>query len=146
MSAFANAAVAGAAGAATTNILHETIRRLTPQAPRIDLVGMQALAKILSQSGSDVPTGKALYYFTLAGDLASNTAYFALVGAAPRERAIAVGCALGTVAGIGAVLLPPRMDLAAAPTQRTPTTRLLTVALYAAGGLTAGLVRRRRRS
>jgi hypothetical protein len=75
---------------------------------------------------------------TLAGDLASNTAYFGVVGAGPRERAVALGAALGIAAGAGAVLLPPYLGLSGATTGRTGATVALTVALYTAGGLVAG--------
>jgi len=138
MNAFTKAIAAGAAGAGTTTILHELTRRLTPDAPRVDLLGMQALARLLRAGGAVPPTGRALYTLTLAGDLASNTAYFGAVGAGPRERAVALGAALGLVAGAGAVLLPPRLGLSGATTGRTGATAALAVALYTALGLVAG--------
>lgn len=133
-----NAWLAGAAGAVTTNVLHEVVRRRTGEAPRVDLLGMQALTKVLGALGSAAPMGRTLYVATLLGDLASNTAYFALVRVGGRSRARATGALLGILAGIGAVVLPPRLGLAAVTTNRTPLTRALTVGLYAAGGLTAG--------
>lgn len=142
MNAFTKAIAAGAAGAAATTLLHELTRRLTPDAPRVDLLGMQALARLLRATGTAPPAGDALYTLTLAGDLASNTAYFGVVGAGPRERAVALGAALGLVAGAGAVLLPPYLGLSGATTERTRATAALTVALYTAGGLVAGAVYR----
>ncbi len=140
-----DALVAGAAGALTTNVLHELIRRMRSDAPRVDLLGMQALAKASEAAGAPVPRGGALYLTTLAGDLASNTAYFALVATAQRSKGaqIAVGTALGVVAGIGAVVLPRPLGLTTATTSRTPATALLTIALYTAGGFVAGAVARR---
>jgi len=138
MNAFTRAIAAGAAGAGATTILHELTRRLAADAPRVDLLGMQALARLLRTGGTAPPTGRALYNLTLAGDLASNTAYFGVVGAAPRERAVALGVALGLFAGAGAVLLPPYLGLSGATTGRTGATAALTVALYPAGGLVAG--------
>ncbi len=142
MNAFAKASAADAAGAGTTTLLHELTRRLTPDAPRVDLLGMQALARLLRAGGTAPPTGRALYYLTLAGDLASNTAYFGVVGAGGRERAVALGAALGLVAGVGAVFLPPYLNLSGATTGRTGATAALTVALYTAGGLVAGVAYR----
>ncbi len=133
-----NAWLAGAAGAVTTNVLHEVVRRRTREAPRVDLLGMQALTKMLGAFGSAAPTGRTLYVVTLLGDLASNTAYFSLAAAGGRSRARASGTLLGILAGIGAVALPPRLGLAAVTTSRTPLTQALTVALYTAGGITAG--------
>lgn len=138
MNTITMAIAAGAAGAGATTILHEIARRLTPDAPRADLLGMQALARLLRGAGAAPPAGDALYRLTLAGDLASNTAYFGAVGAGPRERAVALGVGLGLVAGAGAVLLPPALGLSGATTRRTGATAALAVALYTAGGLVAG--------
>lgn len=139
------AVVAGAVGAVTTTLLHELSRWLLPDAPRVDLLGMQALARGLHAAGLAAPGGRTLYALTLAGDLVSNTAYFSLVGASPRARAPLAGLALGVAAGLGAVYLPPVLGLNAQLTTRTRTTGLLTVALYTVGGLAAGLSVQRRR-
>jgi hypothetical protein len=138
MHAIAKALLAGAAGAGTTTILHELTRRLAPDAPRVDLLGMQALARLLRAGGTTPPTGRDLYRLTLVGDLASNAAYFGAVGASGRERAVAAGGALGLVAGAGAVVLPPWLGLSGSTTARTGATAALTIALYTAGGLVAG--------
>ena len=142
INAFTKAVAAGAVGAITTNVLHELTRRIVPDAPRVDLLGMQALAKGLRSAGSDTPTGDDLYGLTLVGDLLSNSAYFSAVGFGSAGSAVALGVALGAAAGIGAVFLPPRMGLDEKPTARTPTTEAITVALYTAGGLAAGMTYR----
>jgi hypothetical protein len=84
MNAFTRAIASGTAGAVTTTLLHELTRRLTPDAPRVDLLGMQALAHLLRAADIAPPPHDDLYALTLAGDLASNTAYFGAVGAAPK--------------------------------------------------------------
>ncbi len=134
-----DAIVCGAAGAVTTNALHELVRRAVPNAPRVDLLGMQALSKTVTAAGAPAPRGRRLYLLTLAGDLVSNAAYFALVGVAGRSgrRSFATGAGLGVVAGLGAVLLPRPLGLAPSTTARSFATALLTVALYTAGGLAA---------
>jgi len=142
MNTFSTALLAGGIGAVATNLLHEVVRRLTPDAPRVDLLGMQALSRLLHVAGLPTPDHSALYTMTLLGDLASNSAYFALVGTGPRERAITVGSALGLAAGVGAVYLPPYLGLSTRPTERTATTAALTVALYSSGGLVASLTYR----
>jgi hypothetical protein len=128
----------GLIGALTTNVLHELVRRMTPEAPRVDLLGMQALAKAISV-GADPPTGRALYAYTLAGDIASNTLYFATLSLLPRRYAPLAGLLVGALAGAGAVVLPKPLGLSETTTARTSTTKLLTVSLYAAGGLAAGV-------
>jgi hypothetical protein len=136
-----NALAAGALGAVTTNALHEIVRRTVPSAPRVDLLGMQALAKIVATQ-TEPPKGRTLYALTLAGDLFSNALYFSLIGAVPRPQAVRFGILVGTIAGLGAVALPGPLGLSELPTSRTPLTQALTVALYAAGGLATGLALR----
>ena len=138
MNAITKALAAGAVGALTTNVLHEITRRIVPNAPRVDILGMQALAKGLTATADTTPTGDDLYRATLVGDLISNSAYFSAVGFGG-GNAVALGLGLGAVAGIGAVVLPPRMGLDEKPTARTPMTEAITVALYTAGGLAAGM-------
>ena len=41
----------GLAGAAAVTLLHETVRRIVPEAPRMDLLGKQALSKGLNAAG-----------------------------------------------------------------------------------------------
>jgi len=76
----------------------------------------------------------------LAGDIASNTAYYSLVGLAGRGNEIAAGTLLGLAAGIGAVTLPGPLGLGEEPSARSPQTKVMTVAWYIAGGLAAGLI------
>lgn len=52
MARITNALIAGMAGATTTTLLHELTRRLSPAAPRIDLLGMQALAHAVRGAGA----------------------------------------------------------------------------------------------
>jgi len=81
------AAIVGATGAVTTNVLHEIIRRVAANAPHVDLLGMQALARAVDAAGATPPRrhaamrprGRSLYALTLAGDLLSNGAYYALI-------------------------------------------------------------------
>jgi hypothetical protein len=129
-----NALTAGWIGAATTNVLHETLRRTASDAPRVDLLGMQALAKMLHGKG---PKGDALYVATLAGDLVANSLYFSALGVAPRTHVVRYGLFAGLLAGLGAVALPAPLGLDTKTTSRTTMTKLLTIALYTAGGLAA---------
>lgn len=142
MNRLSRALVAGVVGSVTTNILHELGRRTWSDAPRVDLLGMQALAKSLKLLNLRAPTGRELYNATLAADLLANSVYFSLVGAASRERPIAAGAAIGIIAGCGAVVLPPPLGLAAQLTNRTTFTRALSIALYTAGGLATGFTLR----
>ena len=127
----------GAVGASALTLLHEAARQVLPEAPRVDLLGMRAIARSMREVGKRPPSDEALYGLALVGDLTSNALYYGLVGAAPRERRWRRGLLLGLGAGIGTVVLPPLLGLGQAPSARTPATAAMTVAWYVAGGLAA---------
>lgn len=139
---FPNALLSGLAGAVALNALHESAKRIVPNAPRVDLLGEQALAKLLKNFGQTPPSGDRLYLATLAGDLLSNAVYYSAVGASSPGNAVRSGALLGLAAGAGAVGLPGPLGLSEAPTSRSTTTSLLTVGWYVVGGVVAGLTYR----
>ena len=128
----------GLAGALALTAIHETVRRVSPDAPRMDVLGMRAIAKSLRAAGEEPPDDDTLFNVTLAGDVVSNSLYYALVGFGDPRRAVARGAALGLAAGLGAVLLPGPLGLGTDASARTRETQLMTVAWYTAGGLVAG--------
>ena len=135
------AILSGLAGAGTVTVLNESVRRVAPEiAPRMEILGMRALKAGFEAADAEVPPRRGLIKLAFGGEVASNTAYYSLVGLARPENAVAVGAALGLAAGLGAVLLPGRMGLGEEPSTRTPGTTAMTVAWYFAGGLVAGLV------
>lgn len=129
----------GIAGAVALTLLHETIRRKNADAPRMDLLGIQALAKSLKTVDAPVPDEHKLFKITMAGDVLSNSLYYSIAGIADENGAILRGTLLGLAAGIGAVYLPKPLGLNPAPAARTFQTRLMTIALYLAGGVVAGV-------
>jgi len=143
----------GLAGAATLNVIHETVRRVRPEdAPRMDTLGRRSIARGMEISGIEPPSKNVLQGLALAGDLVSNTLFYALVGTGSPDpkRALLRGAALGSAAGIGAIVLPPLMGLGSGPSGRTPQTKVMTFTWYVAGGLAAAgvwsLVQSRSRS
>ncbi len=137
------ALASGFLGAVALNLLHETARRLLPNAPRVDLLGERATTRLLKNRNVEPPTGDNLYVVTLAGDVVSNGLYFSLVGVGKPQHAPRTGALLGLTAGLGAVLLPGPLGLGKAPSARTPATAVMTVGWYLVGGLVAGLAYRR---
>jgi hypothetical protein len=137
-----NALLSGLAGAVALTTFNESARRIVPQAPRMDLLGEQAFAKLLSNLGETPPTGDRLYAASLAGDLISNAVYYSAVGAGDPKNAVRNGLMLGLAAGAGAVGLPGPLGLSESTTSRSTTTSLLTVGWYVVGGLVAGLTYR----
>ncbi len=132
----------GIAGALVLTGLHETARRLLPHAPRMDVIGERAVSRSMEAVGRTPPTGQRLYRATLAGELLSNALFYSVVGAGSSSRVLRRGLLLGLAAGLGAVLLPPRLGLGYPPAQKAPLTPLLTIAWYTAGGLAAAAAAR----
>lgn len=132
--------IAGFAGAAALNILHETYRRLDPDAPRIDLLGEEALVRSTNSLNLEAPTGNSLYAATLVGDLISNGIYYSAIGSAGNKNLYLKGAIAGLTAGLGAIKLPEKMGLDDKPVTKTDKTKVLTVAWYLIGGLVTAAV------
>ncbi len=130
----------GLAGACALTLVHETMRRLHPDAPRMDILGMRALAKTLQAAGKQPPSEEELFNWTMAGDLLGNGLYYSLSGCG--RNAMLKGAVLGLAAGVGGVTLPGPLGLGKAPSARTPQTAAMTVAWYLLGGLAAGAAAR----
>jgi hypothetical protein len=129
-----NALIGGLAGACAITVLHQVIKHKDDEAPRMDLLGMESITKLLGKVGVEPPEGHKLYYITMAGDIFSNTIYYALTGVGNKKTWLK-GPALGLAAGLGAVFLPKPLGLNEKPSNYTPKTQLLSVLYYFAGGL-----------
>jgi hypothetical protein len=135
------AVAAGLAGTAVVTALNEGVRRVLPGAPHAEWLGERGVRAIARRAGVAPPRGRALYWTALAGEVLSNTAYYATPGLA-RRRPFLAAAALGVAAGLGAVFLPERLGLGRSPTRRSRRTATLSFAWYLAGGLAAGLAHR----
>lgn len=135
----ASAIISGFLGAGVLTLIHETVRRAVPNAPRMDLLGMRAIDRSLRAIDQAPPAGPELHRTALAADLLFNTLYYSLVGVGQPEHAVTRGTALGLAAGVGAVALPGLLGLGTDPSQRTPATAAMTIVWYLAGGLAAAL-------
>lgn len=133
----------GLAGAVALTLVHEVVRRVFPAPPRVDLLGMQAISKGLKAIKAKQPRERKLYIMAMAGDLVSNSLYYSLAGVGGSKGAIAKGAVLGLGAGLGAVLLPSKINLNNEYTNRTIETKLLTIGLYVLGGIVTSLVIRK---
>ncbi|HEV2799589.1 MAG TPA: hypothetical protein VGW12_03780 [Pyrinomonadaceae bacterium] len=128
----------GLVGACVLTLIHESARRALPRAPRMDVLGMRAIARSMRGAGQEPPPAEELHQLALAGDIVSNSLYYSLVGVGRPEGALVRGGLLGLAAGVGAVLLPEPLGLGHAPSARTTETKAMTIAWYLAGGLAAG--------
>lgn len=140
MSHAGQALLGGFTGAAAVTLTHEVARRLTADAPRLDLIGQRAIRRGLRKAGHKPPHGQRLLRASLAGELAANTAYFTLVGLLGRRHTFGAGSLLGSLAGLGAVVLPRYLGLGSVPTTRTKRTQAMSWLWYVLGGLAAAAI------
>ncbi|HEY1022767.1 MAG TPA: hypothetical protein VGE06_10675, partial [Flavisolibacter sp.] len=130
----------GLAGATAVTLIHESIRAVVPQAPRMDRLGMQAIAKGLRKANKKVPNQQALFTMAMAGDLVSNALYYSAAGIGSEKNLWLRSSLLGLAAGIGALVLPEPMGLNKQYSNRTVATQVMTVGLYVAGALATAAV------
>ncbi|UOE52494.1 hypothetical protein MTO98_15570 [Mucilaginibacter sp. SMC90] len=131
--------IGGLAGAVALNILHQTVKQFDHDAPRVDLVGEEALTKGMESMGLEAPTGNALFTATLIGDIVSNTLYFSTIGFGKKKYLLLRGTTIGLAAGIGALTLTKPIGLSDAPVTRTNKTKIMTVVWYTLGGIVTAL-------
>ncbi len=138
---FVKSIIAGVAGAAALNILHETLRKFDPEAPRIDLVGKEAVKKSAEAMDIEAPTGDRLYGITLAGDVLTNASYFAAIGMGGKKFMLLRAIGAGLSAGIAAVKAPKPMGLNDQHVANSDKRQMMTIGYYVFGSLvTAGVL------
>lgn len=136
-----SAAIAGGlAGTLTVASLHEALRRVTPAAPRMDILDMELIRKGLERIHKDVPEQDELERWAVGGELLADTAYYSAAGLGGKKGVWLRGALLGLFAGFTAVVLPNPLGLPQEPSNKTLGTQLMTVGLYLAGGLVAAAV------
>jgi hypothetical protein len=134
-----HAFAAGLAGAVTLTIAHQLLRKISSDAPRMDLMGEEALEKISDKADIHIPEKKK-YGVTMAGDILGNTLYYSLAAIRNNKSTTARGGLLGLAAGIGGIFLPSKLGLTNSYSNRNVKTSLMTMAIYSLGGLVAAEV------
>ncbi|MBU6455471.1 MAG: hypothetical protein KGS72_27110 [Cyanobacteria bacterium REEB67] len=130
--------VNGLVGACTLTIAHQVLRKLTPDAPRLDVLGEQGVVK-LAQAAKIKMSEKQVQKLAFAGDIISNTLYFSQVGNKRGLLSLLRGASLGGAAGAGTVVLPGKLKLDSSATKMSPKTKALSISLYVLAGLAAGM-------
>src|SRR5687767_235124 len=102
--------IGGLAGALSVTLLHETLRKVYPGAPRLDLLGEQATSKIIKATGHEPPAEDKLYGTALVGDVAANALYYGFA-AANAKHPVRTAAILGITAGLGAISIPSKIGL-----------------------------------
>jgi hypothetical protein len=136
-----SSALGGLAGACALTVMNEGAKKLDKDAPRLDLLGMNAVAKIMKGTGlKQLSQGNSMPV-ALTGDLISNSLYFGMAGTGETKKQTLVrGALLGLGAGLGAVTLAKPLGLNEQTVAATPKTKVLTVAWYVIGGIVAAAV------
>lgn len=132
-----SSAIGGLAGACALTLINQAIAKLDKRAPRLDLLGMNAVAKFFKSPKSAPMVVQKLLPMAVAGDLVSNSLYYSMASGKTKRQTLIKGALLGLGAGLGAVALPRPMGLDATPTNLTTRTQVLTIAWYVIGGLVA---------
>ncbi|HWJ28004.1 MAG TPA: hypothetical protein VNS32_15770 [Flavisolibacter sp.] len=132
--------VGGLAGTVTVASLHEAMKRVTPNAPRMDILDMALIQKGLKSMHKEIPGKDELQRWAVGGELFCDSAYYSLAGVGGKKGVWFRGAILGLAAGISAVFLPKQLGLPEDPSNKTLGTQLMTVGLYLVGGLVAAAV------
>ncbi|MCS3798461.1 hypothetical protein [Niastella sp. OAS944] len=135
-----SALAGGLAGTITVASLHEAMRRISPNAPRMDQLDIDLLRKGLVSMNKKVPNESELQRWAVGGELLCDTAYFSLAAAGGKKRAWLCGALLGLAAGISAVVLPKTLGLPEESSNKTLGTKIMTIGLYLIGGLASAAV------
>lgn len=133
-------AIGGLAGACALTLINQVVAKIDKEAPRLDLLGMNAVAKFFKSPKSAPLVMQKLLPMSVAGDLVSNTLYYGMAGGRSKNQTLLKGLFLGIGAGLGAVALPKPMGLDETTTNLTRKTQALTLAWYIIGGLVAAAV------
>ena len=143
----ASAIESGLTGASTLSLLQEALHKIDPKSPRPLLYKSGILDKLKNGKKKDATK----LYIQLAGELLSNAAFYGLTGLGKKKNAVLRGGILGAAAGLGSVFLThdkegteiTKLDgtpqLKSGKRQTTLKDKALTVGLYTAGGILAGL-------
>ena len=132
----------GIAGTITVASIHEALRRITSDAPRMDILDMELIRKGLKSLNNKVPGENELQRWAVAGELLCDTAYFGLAGIGRKKGVWLRGVLLGLIAGVTAVVLPKPLGLPQESSNKTLATKVMTIGLYLAGGIFAAAVTR----
>ncbi|QMU29374.1 hypothetical protein [Adhaeribacter radiodurans] len=136
-----SAALAGGlAGTLTVASLHQALRRVTPDAPSMDILDMELIRRGLKSINKEVPSEDQLQRWAVGGELFCDTAYYGLAGMGNTKGIWLRGVLLGLIAGVSAVVLPKPLGLPEEPSNKTVATQLMTIGLYLTGGLAAAAI------
>ncbi len=137
--------VSGLVGAAAVTGLNYLGQRITPQAPRLDALGRNAVRKTSNAVIGTTPDESTVHAAALGGDLISNSMIYSLAGVGRAKRPELRGLLAGLAMGAAVVVLAPMLGLGRRTTGIGTKGKAMAVGQYALGGLAAGLAHRAQR-
>ncbi|MFN3403974.1 MAG: hypothetical protein ACK40G_07755 [Cytophagaceae bacterium] len=129
------ALISGFTGAVTMTALHQFIKNVTPEAPKLDIFGMRLLSKVLNGLGLRKPGKKNLFQLSLVSDLLLNTIYYSFTAAG--KKPLLKGSLLGIQAGTGVISIPEIFGIGKKQISASLKQKALTMGIYLTGGLAA---------
>jgi hypothetical protein len=135
-----SSALGGLAGACALTVLNAGAKKIDKDAPRLDLLGMNAVAKLVKGTGIRPMGNGQLKPVSLTGDLISNSLYYAMAQTGDKKSTLLRGALLGLGAGVGAISLAKPLGLDERAVAASTKTKALTIAWYVVGGLIAAAV------
>ncbi len=136
-SGFGLRAASGMVGAGVLTAIHQAAQRVRSDAPRMDIIGMQTMARGIAAAGRPVPAEPQLFRMTLAGDLIANAIYYSGIPAATSRQTWGRAVVSGVTAGVGALTLPRYVAGEDPPHSDRFANNVMTIAWYLAGALAA---------
>lgn len=134
--------LSGLAGAAAVTGLNYLGKRLTADAPKLDLLGRRAVRKASDAVAGETPSEGTVQATALGGDLMTNSLFYSAVGVGRAKRPEVRGLVAGLAMGTAVVVLAPMLGLGGKPLGRGAKGKAMAIGQYALGGLAAGLAHR----
>lgn len=134
--------LSGLVGAAAVTGLNYLGQRITPQAPRLDELGRNAVRKTSKAVAGTKPDESTVQATALGGDLVSNSMIYSLAGVGRAKRPEVRGLLAGLAMGAAVVVLAPMLGLGKRTIGVGTRGKAMAIGQYALGGLAAGMAHR----
>lgn len=138
--------LSGVAGAAAVTGLNYLGQKLTPAAPRLDVLGRNAVRQGSRGVVGEVPSDATVRGTALIGDATLNSLFYGLAGIGRSKNPVVRGAAAGAVMGLAVVAIAPLLGLGRRPVGVGWTGKAMAVGQYTLGGIAAGLAHRVQRA
>ncbi|MGK7392644.1 MAG: hypothetical protein ACNS60_19980 [Candidatus Cyclobacteriaceae bacterium M2_1C_046] len=126
----------GLAGSTALTGLHQALLGMD-EAPRVDLLGKEALEKVAGNGKSGI-SQSTFYWGSIAGDILSNSAFYSIIAKA--KNPIFTGALVGGVIGAFTLISPNLFGLNKDFVRSSEKKKYITLGYYIFGGIAAGFM------